>query len=113
MESESLKVLFIGSDERFARAIAAMLHKAGGTIKADFVPTLEAGFIALKKDSFGAILFELPTANTAGLFQATSLAIKAQRVPLIIFGPVTDEAFAVEAVRCVPGGSSLLRCLHS
>jgi hypothetical protein len=26
---------------------------------------------------------------------------------------VAREAFAVEAVRCVPGGSSLLRCLHS
>ncbi len=99
MESESLKVLFIGSDENFARAIAGMLQEAGGTIKADFVPALEAGFATLKKNSFDAILFELPTANTAGLFQATSLAIKAQRVPVIVFGSATDEAFAVEAVR--------------
>ncbi|HEY3932339.1 MAG TPA: SpoIIE family protein phosphatase [Verrucomicrobiae bacterium] len=99
MESESLKVLFIGSDENFARAIAGMLQEAGGTIQTDFVPTLEAGFVTLKKNSFDAILFELPTANTAGLFQATSLAIKAQRVPVIVFGSATDEAFAVEAVR--------------
>jgi sigma-B regulation protein RsbU (phosphoserine phosphatase) len=99
MESESLKVLFIGGDERFAHAVAGMLHEAGGTIKADFVPSLEAGFSALGKTSFDAVLFELPTANAAGLFQATSLAVKAQRVPVVVFGSVTDEAFAVEAVR--------------
>src|SRR5271170_4993915 len=99
MESESLKVLFIGGDERFAHAVGGMLREAGGTIKAYFVPSLEAGFTALEKTSFDAVLFELPTANAAGLFQATSLAIKAQRVPVVIFGSATDESFAVEAVR--------------
>jgi phosphoserine phosphatase RsbU/P len=98
MESKSLKVLFIGGDERFAQTVAGMLREAGGAIKADFVPSREAGLAALGKTSFDAILFELPEANAAGLFQATSLAIKAQRVPLIVFGPATNEAFAVEAV---------------
>jgi sigma-B regulation protein RsbU (phosphoserine phosphatase) len=99
MESESLKVLFIGGDERFAQAVAEMLREVGGTIKADFVSSLEAGFAALEKTSFDAVLFELPTPNAAGLFQATSLAVKARHIPVVVFGSVTDEAFAVEAVR--------------
>ncbi|MGH7976127.1 MAG: SpoIIE family protein phosphatase [Limisphaerales bacterium] len=98
MEPESLKVLFIGNDERLAQAVAGMLRETNGTIKADFVPSLEAGFAAIGKTSFDAILFELPTANAAGLFQVTSLAIKAQRVPVVVFGSATIEDFAVEAV---------------
>ena len=43
-------------------------------------------------------MFELPMANTAGLFQITLLTAKAPRLPVIVFGPTEDEAFAAEVV---------------
>ncbi|HVU08636.1 MAG TPA: SpoIIE family protein phosphatase [Verrucomicrobiae bacterium] len=98
MQSESLKVLFIGNDERFARAVADMLRTISGTITIDSATSLEAGFGLLAKKSFDIVLFELPGANAAGLFQLTSLAVKAQRVPVIVFGAAAIEDFAIEAV---------------
>jgi len=99
MESEPLKVLLIANDAHFARVAADMLREHDGAIEAVVVPTLDAGLSTIGKgSSFHAILFELPTANAASLFQITALAVKAGRVPVIVFGSTTDEAFAVETV---------------
>ena len=67
MESESLKILFIGGDEPFAQAVAGMLGGAGETsCRADGgcgTPKLSGNH------PFQAILFDLPAADKDGLLQ--------------------------------------------
>ncbi|HTX22345.1 MAG TPA: SpoIIE family protein phosphatase [Candidatus Aquilonibacter sp.] len=98
MQSEPLKVLFIGHDAHFARVVADMLREGGGIMEVTAAPTLDTGLKSLEENSFHAVLFELPTTNTAILFQVTSLAVKAGRVPVIVLGSTNDEDFAVETV---------------
>ena len=98
-QSESLKVLLIGDDKHMARAVANKLHAAGQKYKVTIAPTMEAGLSRLAANSFGVILFELPTANAAGLFQVTFLATKAPALPIVVLGPTNDETFAVEVIR--------------
>lgn len=93
MDSQALKILFIGRDERFASDADAALRETGGFLeRTDYEHTS----IALKNNSFSAILFEPATPNAAGLFQITSLAILAPTLPIIVVGSVYDEGFAVE-----------------
>jgi len=96
MESESLKVLFIGNDAAFAGVVAGKLRETGGTVE---VAAFDAAIALLGKNSFDAVLFEPATANAAGLFQVTSLAVRLPATPVIVFGAADDEAFALEAVR--------------
>ena len=70
MESEPLKILFIGNDERFARTVADLL-RIGGPAEIATAPTMEAGLALLAANSFQAVLFEFPAANAAGLSQVT------------------------------------------
>ena len=93
MDSQALKVLFIGKDERFASDVADVLRESGGTLERS---NLEHAAMALKKNSFSAVLFEPATPNAAGLFQITSLTIQAPHLPVIIVGSIQDEGFAVE-----------------
>jgi phosphoserine phosphatase RsbU/P len=93
MDSQALKVLFVTNDERFAGKAAEVLREAGGTLERS---NFEHAATALKADSFSAILFEPATANTAGLFQITSLTILAPQLPIIVVGSIQDESFAVE-----------------
>jgi sigma-B regulation protein RsbU (phosphoserine phosphatase) len=98
MESEPLNVLLIANDAHFARIVADMLREGGAATAVSTAPSLDAGLAMLMENSFQAVLFELPTANTASLFQVTSVAVKAGRVPVIVFGSTNDGAFAVETV---------------
>jgi phosphoserine phosphatase RsbU/P len=95
MESEPLKVLLVGSDERFTRDVADAMDKTGGTIE---VAAFEAAVSTLKKNPFHAVLFEPAAANAAALFQITSLAVQSPRVAVIVLGSASDEAFAVEVI---------------
>jgi sigma-B regulation protein RsbU (phosphoserine phosphatase) len=99
MESELLKVLLIAGDERFASAVAGKLRDEGQPVEIVTVPALDAGLAKLSANSFDAVLFELPTANAAGLFQVTFFAAKAPALPMVVFGPSHDEAFTVEVIR--------------
>ncbi len=93
MDSQAIKVLFIGRDERFAQEAAGIVRETGVTLEfADF----ERAVGALKSNSYDAILFEPVTPNAAGLFQITSLAILAPQLPIIVVGSIKDEGFAVE-----------------
>ena len=97
MESEPLKILFIGSDESFARAIAELL---GGTNEVVIAPTMEAAMPKLSgKHPFQAILIDLPAADKDGLLQIGLLTVKKPKLPIIVFGPASDAAFAAEIVR--------------
>ena len=99
MESELLKVLLIAADGRLAQAVTEKLRKEGQPAEIAMVPALDAGVTKLSGNSFDIVLFELPSANAAGLFQVTFLATKAPNVPLVVLGPHQDEAFAVEVIR--------------
>jgi phosphoserine phosphatase RsbU/P len=99
MESELLKVLLIAGDGRLAQAVAEKLRKEGQPAKIATEPALDAGVTRLSANPFDVVLFELPSANAAGLFQVTFLATKAPGVPMVVLGPSRDEAFAVEVIR--------------
>jgi sigma-B regulation protein RsbU (phosphoserine phosphatase) len=99
MESESLKVLLIGKDERFARGVADLLREGGGANEPARAPTVNAGLVQLAQNAFDAALFDVPAADNDGLSQITLLAVQAPRVPIIVIGPANDERFAAEAVR--------------
>ena len=99
MEFEPLNVLLVGNDERFAHGIAEMLREHCGATEVATAPTLEAGLAELAAHSYHAILFELPSANAAGLFLVTQLTTKFPRLPVVVFGPDNNEAFAVEIIR--------------
>jgi sigma-B regulation protein RsbU (phosphoserine phosphatase) len=96
MESEPHKILFIGGNELFTRKTAAMLDGANQLVT---VPTLDEAAIRLPGQTFEAILFELSTADKDGLLQVGLLSVKKPTIPIIVFGPVDDEAFAAEIVR--------------
>ena len=95
MESEPLKVLLVGSDAQFAREVADVLVKTGGTIE---VATFEAAISTLKKSPFNAVLFQPASVNAAALFQITSLSVQVPCVPVIVLGSAADGAFAVEVI---------------
>jgi len=99
MQTESLKVLLIAGDKRLARAVAGNFRNDKEKTEVAAAPTMEAGLSRLATSSFGVVLFELPTANAAGLFQVTSLATKAPTLPIVVLGPAKDETFAVEVIR--------------
>src|SRR5882757_2403208 len=97
MESESLKILLIGGDEQSARRVAGML---GGPHELVTVPTMDPAFAALAGNhSFHAVLFDLPAADKDGLLQVGLFSVKKPRLPIIVLGPVDDEAFATEIIR--------------
>lgn len=95
MDSQVLKILFIGNDDGFARSVAEALQSSGGTLeRAEF----DRAGIVLKNNNFSAILFEPATPNTASLFQVTALTIQAPHIPVIVVGSVANESFAVETI---------------
>jgi sigma-B regulation protein RsbU (phosphoserine phosphatase) len=95
MESQPLKVLLVGGDERLARDVADALGKSGGSIEA---AAFEAAISTLKRSPFDAVLFKPASVNAAALFQITSLAVQSPRVPVIVLGSAADEAYAVEVI---------------
>jgi sigma-B regulation protein RsbU (phosphoserine phosphatase) len=99
MESELLKVLLIAGDAQFARAVADKFRAEGPANEIETVPALDAGMAKLSDHAFDAVLFELPSANAAGLFQITFFTTKVPTVPMVVFGPGQDEAFTVEVIR--------------
>jgi phosphoserine phosphatase RsbU/P len=99
MDFEPLNVLLVGNDGRFTPGVAEMLRGSSETAKVSTVPTPEAGLAELAANFYQAILFELPSANTAGLFQVTQLTTQFPRVPVVVVGPENNQAFAVEIIR--------------
>ena len=107
MEPESLKLLLIGKDERFARGVADLLREGGGAGEPATAPTVNAGLAQIRENAFDAALLDVPAADHDALSQITLLTVQAPRVPIIVFAPANDEQFAAEAVRsgaqdCLP-----------
>jgi sigma-B regulation protein RsbU (phosphoserine phosphatase) len=99
MEFEPLKVLLVGNDVRFAHGLTEMLRTGGEVTEVATAATLEAGLAELAAHSYHAILFELPSANAAGLFQVTQITTKIPRLPVMVFGPANDGIFGAEIIR--------------
>ena len=105
MESNLVKILWIGQNEPSAQRIGELLHEGG---KTDFsiVPTVNAALSRLEHDSFDAALFEL-AAGRDGMEQLTLLAVQAPRLPIVVLSANKDADFAAEVVRagaqdCLP-----------
>ncbi len=98
MEPEPLKILFIGSDGRFAHVVIEMLTAADPATEVAVMPTVDAGCALAATQDFDAVLFDLPGANSSGLFQVTSLTTKLAHRPVVVFGPANDETFSAEVV---------------
>ncbi len=97
MESESLNILFIGEDGSFADVLTGML---GATNELDRVPTVDGAMPKLSGNHpFHAALYELSAADKDSLLQTGLLSVKKPKLPIIVIGPVDDEAFATEIVR--------------
>ncbi len=99
METPLLKVLLIAGDEQFGRAIADQLRAEEQLVDIETASALDAGLARLSAHAFDAVLFELPSANAAGLFQVTFFATKAPTIPMVVFGPGQDDTFPVEVIR--------------
>jgi sigma-B regulation protein RsbU (phosphoserine phosphatase) len=98
MDNSPLNILLISSDAEMAQHVSDLLRAAGGEVEVMVEPGTDAGLAMVATNNFHAILFEIAQANTAALFQVTSLAIKAPRQPVIVIGPSEDEQFLAEAV---------------
>jgi PAS domain S-box-containing protein len=97
MESDPLKILFIGGDEQFARVVAGLL---GGAIDLVTAPTTDDAMPRLSgQHPFQAILIDLPAADKDGLLQVGLLSVKKPKLPILVFGPSSDTEFAAEIVR--------------
>lgn len=97
MESEPLKILFIGGDGPSGRTVAGLLGAAHELVLA---PTIDSALAALAgQHPFHAVLFELPAADKDGLLQIGLFSVKKPRLPIVVLGPVDDEDFATEIVR--------------
>jgi sigma-B regulation protein RsbU (phosphoserine phosphatase) len=95
METSPLKILLISADEDFARIVGELLT---ATVELTVETTADAGLAMVATNNFQAILFEILQANTAALFQITSLTTKASQLPVVVIGPSEDEQFLAEAV---------------
>jgi len=99
METEPLKILLIGKDERFVRTVADLLCADDQAAEVTTKPTVDAGLAALAANSFHAVLFELPATDATSLSQVTSLTTRAPCVPVVAFGTATDEIFSADVIR--------------
>jgi sigma-B regulation protein RsbU (phosphoserine phosphatase) len=98
MELNPLKILLITGDAELKRRVSELLLFAAKEVDVTAEPTVDAGLAMVATNNFHAVLFEVPQANTAALFQITLLTTKAAQLPVIVIGPGEEEGFLAEAV---------------
>ncbi|MGA2244168.1 MAG: SpoIIE family protein phosphatase [Verrucomicrobiota bacterium] len=92
------KFLLISGEESSARRIGELVSAAVTGAEVTVEATTDAGLAMVATNHFDALLFDVPQANAAALFQITSLALQAPRLPVLVLGPTEDEAYLAEAV---------------
>lgn len=97
MENGPLKILLISGDDVLARRVVELLATASNIADVTLEPSVEAGLAMLVTNVFDALLFGIPQANAAAVFQITQLSTKVSRLPIIVIGP-DEESFLAEAV---------------
>ena len=95
MDGELLKILLISGDETFSRRVEELL---AADAEVTDEPSADAGLAMLATNNFHAVLFAVPQANAAALFQISLLITKAARLPVLVIGPDDDENFTNEAI---------------
>ncbi len=98
MENSPLKILLVSSDKAMAQRVSDLLLCAARPAEVTVELTADAGLAMAATVNFHVILFEIAQANTAALFQITSLTTKAPQQPVVVIGPTEDENFLAEAV---------------
>ncbi|HEY5041380.1 MAG TPA: SpoIIE family protein phosphatase [Verrucomicrobiae bacterium] len=98
MENEPLKILLITGDEAFSRRVGELLRSPAGETDLTVEPSTDAGLAMQATNKFHAVIFEIPQANAAALFQITMFTTKAARLPMLVIGPDKDETFLPEAI---------------
>ncbi|MDR3378495.1 MAG: SpoIIE family protein phosphatase, partial [Verrucomicrobiae bacterium] len=98
MQNGLHKFLLISGEEASARRICELVTAAIPGAEVMVEPTLDAALALVATNSFDAVLFEVPEANAAALFQTTSLTIRAPGLPVLVIGPHEDDAYLAEAV---------------
>jgi sigma-B regulation protein RsbU (phosphoserine phosphatase) len=88
------KILLIGRDDALSSTVVDLMHPAGVVV----APTIDAGLALIEGDTFQAVLFEIPQANTVALFQITRLTTRASRLPVLVIGPNEDDSFFAEVI---------------
>jgi sigma-B regulation protein RsbU (phosphoserine phosphatase) len=81
-----------------ARRIGELLLGASPDTEVMVEPTADAGLAMVATNNFHALLFDIAQANTAALFQITSLTTQSPQLPVLVIGPREDESFLAEAV---------------
>ena len=95
MEAELLNILFVGNDADLARAVTDMVRENKGVAES---AQFDAAIDRARRNSFHAILFEPPSANSAALFQITALAVQMPKIPVIVLGSSADQSFGIQAI---------------
>jgi len=98
METVPQKILLVSGDENSARRIVELITAAVTAAEITLEPTADAGLAMVATNNFDALLFEVPQANAAALFQITLLTTRAPQLPVLVIGPGEDESFLAEAV---------------
>ena len=98
MANTPLKILLISGDDSIARRLAELFSDTADAVDLTVEPSADAGLAMVATNLFHAILFEIPQANAAALFQITSLTTKVPQLPVLVVGPNDDENFLAEAV---------------
>ncbi len=65
---------------RSSSTVVDLMHPAGVVV----APTIDAGLALIAGDTFQAVLFEIPQANTVALFQITRLTTRSSRLPVLV-----------------------------
>jgi len=98
VENEPLKILLISGDENLSRRIGELLRSPAGDMAVTVGPSVDAGLAMQATNNFHVVIFEVPQANAAALFQITMFTTKAARLPMLVIGPGEDETFLPEAI---------------
>jgi PAS domain S-box-containing protein len=98
MDYHPQKFLLISGDDSSARRISTLLSEAVAGAEMTIEPSMDSGLAMVATNSFDAVLFEVPVANTSALFQITSLTTQAPRLPVLVIGPDEDQAYLGEAI---------------
>ena len=98
MANDLQKFLLISGEEASARRISELVCAAMAGAEITIEQTADAGLAMVATNNFDALLFDVPQANAAALFQITSLTMQAPRMPVLVIGPHEDEKYLAEAV---------------
>ena len=98
MENSARKFLVVSDNQEFAHRLGELLSAAMPAAEVVVEPTVDAGLAMVSKNSFDALLFEVPQANASALFQITSLTTQAPKLPVLVIGPNEDETYLTEAI---------------